>query len=184
MRHEKLLNVDDCLLMVVDLQEAFAPHILNFPDIVERSRIMIEAARLLNLPVIATEQYPKGLGRTVEPIRQALGDCRYYDKLTFSCFQDPAIIEAVLQPKRRKIILIGIETHVCIAQTALDLLANDRLPYVVADAVSARRPLDHQSAMTRMRDAGVLITTSEATIMEWLVSSRHEQFRAVSKLIK
>jgi nicotinamidase-related amidase len=184
MRHEKLLNVDDCLLMVVDLQEAFAPHIQNFPDVVERSRIMIEAARLLNLPIIATEQYPKGLGRTVEPIRQALGDCRYYDKLTFSCLQDPAVIEAVLPLKRRQVILIGIETHVCIAQTALDLLSNDRLPYVAADAVSSRRPPDHQTAMTRMRDAGAIITTSEAAIMEWLVSSKHEKFRTISKLVK
>jgi nicotinamidase-related amidase len=184
MRHHHLLDSSDSLLLVVDLQEAFAPHVQNFTAVVERCCTVIQAAKVLNLPVVVTEQYPKGLGRTVEPVRNALGDCRYYDKLTFSGCQDPAVLDAVLKPQRRQIILIGIETHVCIAQTAFDVLAVGRQPYILADAVGSRHAIDHQTALARLQSAGAVITTAEAAIMEMTFSSRHEHFKAISKLIK
>jgi len=183
-RSEKLLNHEACLLLVVDIQEAFAPHIQEMERLVQRTGILIEAAKLLQVPVLATEQYPKGLGRTVEPIRQALGLTPCHEKLCFSCLGEEEIRGAITLSGRRQVLLAGIETHVCIAQTALDLLALGLQPYVAADAVSSRRPLDHQIALHRLRQAGVTVTTSEAAILEMTAASRHPAFREISRLIK
>lgn len=184
MNHDIKLSADKCLLLVVDIQEAFVPHIHEMPRVIERSRIMIEAAKLLGVPVITSEQYPKGLGRTVEPLQNALGDCRYYDKVTFSLCGDEALQQAIRDRRRKQCLLVGIETHVCISQTTLDLLAMDMEPYLLTDALSSRREGDHDVALRRLLHAGATLTTTEATIMEITRSSKHPQFKALSQLVK
>jgi len=184
MRHKQLLTVDNCLLLVVDIQEAFAPHIADLDDVIERTRVMIEAANLLEIPIVATQQYPRGLGQTVPAIREALGEQQYYDKLAFSCCQDQAIRDCLLATGRSQFLLVGIETHVCIAQTALDLLALGLKPYLAGDAISCRRPTDAATALARLQAAGVIVTTTEAAILEMTVSSDHPAFRKISKLLK
>ena len=184
MRHERLLCADKAVLLVVDVQDSFAGHISDFDRVVERSRVMVEAAKLLEVPIIVTEQYPQGLGRTVAKLRRALGDCTCHAKVTFSCCQDEATAEALRALQRRQVLLVGIEAHVCIAQTAHDLLALDFQPYVAVDAVSSRRPSDAQVALQRLGEAGVIRTTTEAAIMEMTVSSKTPAFKGISQIIK
>ena len=184
MRHNKLLSAERCTLLVVDIQDAFKGHIPDMERVVERSRVMIEAAGLLEIPIVVTEQYPKGLGQTVEPLRKILGECEYYDKVTFSCLQDERIKEAITGYKREQLMLVGIETHVCVAQTAYDALAMGLQPYLAVDAISSRRVGDNDVALERLRSEGCILTTTEAAIMEMTVSSRHPKFREISKLIK
>ena len=184
MRSEKLLSQEKALLLVVDIQDAFMDHISKIEAVIERSCIMIEAAQLLELPIIATEQYPQGLGRTTEKVQKILGNIKYHDKTTFSCMQDPTILAALADTGRQQVIIIGIESHVCISQTAHDLLAQGFQPYVMADAVASRRKIDHKTALPRMRHAGVIVSTTEAAIFELMVSSKNKVFRDISKLVK
>ena len=185
MRHAQLLSAKQTLLLVIDIQEAFADHIFEMDRVIERSRILIEAAKLLDLPIIVSQQYPKGLGQTVETIRQALGDSAdYLDKTAFSCGQDDSLVKAIEATGRKQVLLCGIETHVCVLQTAFDLLALDKRAYLAVDAVSSRNPADSQVALKRMFKAGVVSTTTEAAIMEMTISSKHPAFKAISRLIK
>ena len=185
MRHEQLLNTEKCLLLIVDIQEKFAPHIHEMDRVIERSRILIEAAGLLGVPVFVSQQYPKGLGQTVGPLREALdGRSRKFDKVTFSCCLDEALGRALQESGRNQVLLAGIETHVCVAQTALDLLAAGKRPYVAVDAVSARRRLDHDVALDRLKAAGATLTTAEAAILELTRTAQHPAFKTISNLIK
>lgn len=185
MRSEQMLSASDCVLLVVDVQEAFIEPIHEIERVIERSRVMIEAARLLGLPIVVTEQYPKGLGRTVEVLRTALGqEQRYFEKQTFSCCGVEAVRQALLETGRSQVLLVGIETHVCVAQTALDVQALGLRPYVAVDAASSRRQLDADVALRRLARAGVVLTTTEAAIMEMTVWSRHEAFKGISRLIR
>jgi len=184
MRHPKLLAAENCVLLVVDIQEAFAPHIFEMDRVIERSRIMIEAAKLLQVPIVVTEQYPKGLGRTVAPLQEVLGQCKYYEKVTFSCFQDETIKAALVAGGRRQVLMVGIECHVCIAQTAYDAMEIGIWPYLAVDAISSRRESDARTALERLGNDQVILTTVEAAILEMTQSSRHGEFRAISQLIK
>lgn len=184
MRHEKRLTAETCVLLVIDIQEAFQGHISQLDRVIERSKIMIQAAKLLDIPIIVTEQYPKGLGHTLGPIREVLGDCLYYDKITFSCCQDESIQKALRNFNRPQVLILGIETHVCIMQTAYDLLAMHLQPYIAVDAVGSRRQEDRQVALQRLQNDGTVLTTTEAAIFEMVGSSRHPAFKEISKLVK
>jgi len=178
------LAPDRAALLVVDIQQAFVQPIAEMPRVIDRTRIMIEAAKLLQLPILVTEQYPRGLGRTVETLQNVLEPCHYYEKVDFSCFQDGPTREALQATGCDQILLVGIEAHVCIAQTALDLLAVGYQPFIAVDALASQRQTDMDVALQRMASHGVILTTTEAAIMEMTVSSKHPQFRAISKLLK
>ncbi len=178
------LNADDALLLVVDIQEAFFSHIRGMNRVIERSGIMIKAAKLLGVPIIASEQYPQGLGRTVMAVQESLGDIRYYEKTAFSLLGDAALHDAIRAAGRAQAILVGIETHVCIAQTALDLLESGITPFLAADALSSRRVSDHRIALERLARSGAVVTTTEAAIMEMVRHSKHPRFKVISQLIK
>ena len=184
MNDPKMLSADKCLLLVVDIQDAFLNHIEQMDQVIKRSRIMIEAAKLLDLPLIATEQYPQALGRTVKVLRDALGDIRYYDKVCFSCCGDETIKKAIIDSSRSQILMVGIETHVCVLQTAFNLLEMDKQVFIASDAVSSRRQNDTEIALHRLQQQGVIITTTETAIMEMTASSKHPAFREISRLIK
>jgi len=184
MRHEKLLAADKCVLLVVDIQEAFESYIHELERVIERSKIMIQAAKMLKVPMVVTEQYPKGLGRTLRPIQEILGDCYYYGKVTFSCCQDDSIKKALQNTNRPQVLIVGIETHVCIMQTAYDLLAMHLQPYIAVDAVGSRRESDRQVALQRLQQDGAVLTTTEAAIFELTSSAKHPAFKKISKLVK
>ncbi len=184
MTANQLVDAKQSLLLVIDMQEAFRPHIPDMENVVQRTQVMVQAAKILGLPLVVTEQYPKGLGRTVEPLQQSLGECRYYEKTAFSVMKEPPCQEVLHRADRKQIIIVGIETHVCVLQTALHLLQEGFQVYIAADAVGSRRKMDYDMALARMRQAGAVITTVEAAIMEMTISSRHPSFKEISKTIK
>lgn len=185
MRHPQLLSVETTALLVIDIQDRFVEHIYEMDRVIEKSRLLIEAAKLLDVPVIVSQQYPKGLGETVAVIRQALPDSALIlDKVTFSCGQDDQIVEAIEKTRRSQILICGIEAHVCVQQTAFDLLAMEKQPHLATDAISSRNPNDAQVALARMQNSPIIPTTTEAAIMELAHSSKHKAFKDLSKLIK
>ena len=182
--HSEQLSRNRSVLLIVDIQEAFVKPISNIDSVIERTAILIQAAKLLELPIIVSEQYPKGLGRTVPVLQQLLGDIQYYDKTTFSCCHDDKINTAIRDTARRQIIIAGVETHVCIEQTVMDLLSMNIRPYIIADAVSSRHSTDTETALNNMQNHGAIVTTTEAAIFAMIRSSKHPAFKEISKLVK
>jgi nicotinamidase-related amidase len=134
------------------------------------------------VPVQATEQYPKGLGPTAAELASRLSD--RHDKLAFSCCAVSAIVETFRREARPKLVLAGIETHVCVQHTALDLLAQDFRVYIPVDAVASRYPIDHETALHRLERAGAVLTTSESVVFEWVGGANHPKFKQVSALVQ
>jgi nicotinamidase-related amidase len=178
-----MLGRDSSVLLVVDIQERLAPAIHGVDALIPAVGRLIQAARLLGVPIVATEQYPSGLGPTCAPIRQAWCDVRPFEKVRFSACVEP-VLEALAALDRPHILVVGIEAHVCVQQSVLDLLRRGYTPYVCADAVSARRELDREIALQRMRDAGAIVTTVESIIFELLGQADSEEFKRVLKIVK
>jgi nicotinamidase-related amidase len=176
-------SVSSAALLVVDFQEKLLPAIDRGQAVVEAALRMIQAARVLGVPTLLTEQYPRGLGPTVAAVREALGQRPAIEKTRFSACVEAVMAE--LRPMgRRNVIVAGIETHVCVQQSVLDLLRAGYLPYVCADATGSRRALDHQVALDRMRQAGAVVTTVESAIFELLGEAGGEQFKQVLRIVR
>ncbi|KAL6730105.1 hypothetical protein Aduo_001101 [Ancylostoma duodenale] len=172
------LTPKNSVLFVCDLQEKFSKTIQFFPEIVKTSKRMVDAAKILDIPIFVTEQYPKGLGHTVAEL--GLGDIKKYEKTRFSmCVPDlvPAIKDS------NNIILVGIEAHACVLQTTLDLLEKGKNVHVVVDAVSSRTLPDRKYAFKQMDRAGAVLTTSECVLLGLLQDASHPKFKEVQKLI-
>lgn len=181
----ELLSRDDSVLVVVDVQEKLVPAVPAASRVIERVRLLLEAARLLHVPVIATEQYPKGLGLTVEPVRAALpAGTVPLEKTEFSCVPVPAFASRIMTLGRDQIVVAGLEAHVCVGQTALDLAGMGKRVFVPADAVASRREEDAAVALRRLERAGVVITTAEAVVFEWLRRAGTAEFKALSAVIR
>lgn len=179
------LSVQNALLMVVDLQDRLLPAIHDNQAVLGRSGIMIKAARVLDIPIIWTEQYRRGLGPTNPAIAEAIGDAAEpMEKMAFGCLGDAAIAEAVRASGRTQLILIGIETHVCIMQTALAALEDGLQVFLAEDAISSRRASDRETALRRMAQAGAIPASVEMLIMELLVVAGGEKFKAILPLLK
>lgn len=182
MSHPTKMSAGDSALLVIDVQEKLVPRIAGADVLLKNIAFLIDGARLLDVPVTATEQYPKGLGPTVPELASRLPTRP--DKVAFSCCAIPAVVEGFQQAARPKVVLAGIETHVCVMQTALDLLARDFRVYIPVDAVGSRYPIDHEHALRRLEKAGAIITTSETTVFEWLGGANHPRFKQISVLIQ
>lgn len=185
MPHTNMLEVDLAALVVIDVQEKMHAAIGSIPADTLCANIvkLISAARLLEIPVLMTEQYPQGLGGTVPQIRDA-AHVKPMIKTTCSCWRDEAFRAALQSTAREHIILVGEETHVCVQQTALDLLRVDYVPFVPEDAVGSRRSPDADAACRRMGRAGVELTTTEAIIFELIERCDHPKFKDILKLVK
>ncbi|MGL4420026.1 MAG: hydrolase [Gemmataceae bacterium] len=170
------------IVVVIDIQEKLLPAMPTGPALIDAAKFLLDVAALLEVPVLATEQYPKGLGPTVEPLRQRLST-PILTKTAFSCSGAPGFLAELRARTREDVILVGMETHVCVQQTALDLLENGFRVVLLADALGSRHATDHAMALERMHHAGATVTTSESVAFEWLGDSQHPQFRAVSSLI-
>lgn len=175
----------EALCLVIDVQERLVP-VMRRPDgLVTDIVRLIHGMRILGIPVLATEQYPRGLGKTVPEITGALGESQeYWEKLSFSAFRDPAIQQAVQDTGRRQVILAGIEAHVCVMQTARDLLEAGFHPVIPADCVSSRKKQDCKRALRRLEREGVVVTTSEALLFELLEAAGTPEFKEISRLVK
>jgi nicotinamidase-related amidase len=171
-------------LLIVDVQEKLAA-VMNMKDTVTDNCLhLIELSKLIRLPVLVTEQYPKGLGSTVEKIKKALPDCQPLEKLHFSCCDQPSFSDEIRRLNRKNILLTGMETHICILQTCIGLLRDGHNVHLVKDAVCSRTKENWRTACEFMRDAGAVITCTEAVIFQLLKVAGTEEFRVISKRIK
>lgn len=184
-RHELALRRESTGLLVVDVQEAFRPVIDGFDQMVHATTQLVRGFGVLGRPVVVSEQYPKGLGATVPELAEHLpAGTVVAPKLRFSAVGVGQIDDAIATSGCRSWVLAGIETHVCVAQTALDLLAAGHRVQVAADAVSSRSPVNRSVALERLRDAGAQITCAEMALFEMLVEAGTEEFTAISKVVR
>ena len=176
------MSVGDTALLVVDIQEKLVPAIADGKRVVFNSRRLIDGAKVLGIPVVATEQYPKGLGPTVPELADRLGPIP--DKLTFSCSGCPEVFEKLREDGIHKILVVGIEAHVCVQQTVLDLLGDGWRVYLAVDAISSRYALDRDTAFRRMDSSGAVLTTTEAALFEWCYIAGTPEFKEISRLVR
>jgi nicotinamidase-related amidase len=182
MAHATQMSAADTGLLVIDVQEKLLPLIPDAGTVVRNSAFLIDAARILGMTVQATEQYPRGLGATVAELAQRLP--HRPDKTAFSSCAIPEVIETFHREARPKVVLCGLETHVCVLNTALDLLAHDFRVYVAVDAVAARYRVDHDVALRRLERAGAILTTAEGCVFEWVGGAGHPRFKDISRLVQ
>jgi len=184
---ERLPKPDNCALLVIDIQERLAPAMPagRLPDILRNTRILIKTACEFQLPVIVSEQYPKGLGSTLPEIRAALPpEVIPIEKLAFSCCKEAEFEPVFNQLSTHDIILCGMETHVCVLQTALDLLQRGHRVYVAADAVCSRTELNEQLGLNLMSQAGAVIGSTEIFAFGLLGAAGSDRFKRISRLVK
>ncbi len=178
------LDRDDALLVVVDIQERLA-RVMEERDVVVNNCLhLVELARLHSIPIVVTEQYPKGLGPTLPEITDALGDTGPVEKITFSCCGEAGFLEKVRSAGRKKIILTGMETHVCVLQTALDLMKDGYTVHLVEDAVTSRRRENKETALRFLRDAGCVVTCTETVLFQILERAGTDEFKSIARRIK
>lgn len=176
-----LLNASDTLLVIVDVQEKLAPVIHQRDKLIGRMRWLGEIADELNVSTLVTEQYPKGLGISVDDLSAIIENARVIEKLHFSAWQEPQFGDAVKQSGKNQIVLMGMEAHVCILQTAIELKQAGFEVYVVEDAVGSRRESDKTTALERLRRYNIEIICSEMAAYEWLHKSGTDTFRHITK---
>ena len=183
---EQIMRVkkEEAVLVAVDFQERLMPVIHGVDKLVDKTCRLIEGAKVLGLPILVTQQYTKGLGDTVEPIKSKLGDFTYFEKDTFSCLGSDEFKEALKATGRKQVLLCGIETHICVMQTALDLMEEGYEVFLVGDCCSSRTKKDSKVGVWRIAASGAMRTTAEMVLMEMTGGSKAEEFRAISKIIK
>jgi nicotinamidase-related amidase len=185
---DSLLACDRAQLLITDMQERLLPAMQRHETVLQRTVALIETALELGVPVVVTEQYPKGLGPTVGEIGNRLGpQAQVFPKIDFSCVRDTAIaagIDALAAKQRNQVVIAGIESHICILQSALDLRASGRDVYVVRDAVSSRNDGDYLAAIERMRQEGIRIVTTEMVLFEWVRRAGTPAFKNISNRVK
>lgn len=180
MRIEK----DQTLGVVIDIQERLFPHIHQNDALLKKSQILLQGLQALKVPLLVTQQYTKGLGETVEPIKSILEQSNYIEKKAFSCCDDTSFSGELSEHNRKNVILIGIESHICVLQTAIDLKSKGYQAIVVEDCVSSRNENDKKIAIERLRYEGAIITTTESILLELARYSGTPEFKVISKLIK
>lgn len=178
------IPVDQSALVVVDIQERLFPHIHENQALVRKCQTLIQGMQELGVKTLITEQYTKGLGTTIEPIKSVLKDYNPIEKMSFSCCGEGEFNIKIEEHYKEFIILCGIETHVCVLQTALDLQQAGHQAVVVADAVSSRNSYDKEIAIHRMRQEGIRVTSVESILFELCKTSGTDTFKAISKLVK
>jgi nicotinamidase-related amidase len=182
MPHATQMSAGDTGLLVIDVQEKLLPKIPGAEQLVRNIAFLLDTAKLLDMPAQTTEQYPRGLGPTVPELARRLPVRP--DKVVFSSCAVPAVVEGFRRAARPKVVLAGIETHVCVLHTALDLLALDFRVYLAVDAIGARYRIDHDTALRRLEQAGAVWTTSETCAFEWIGGAGHPRFKEVSRLVQ
>lgn len=176
-----LINRDDCLVVVIDVQEKLMPVISDKDEVIANTVKLVEFSKICGVPLIITEQ--QKLGPTVAEVKDRLKEARVIEKVHFNCFLNEQFKEEVEKSQRKTLIISGVEAHICVTQTALYSLEGYRV-HVVGDAVSSRSPENRTFALQRMRDAGVVISSTEMFIYEMLVKAGTDEFRATLPLVK
>jgi len=183
-----MMNADDTAIVVVDMQEKLLPVIENGAELISSVERLIQGARILSVPVFFTEQYPQGLGKTVDSLTFGEADAssrpRVFEKKMFSFRECSALVEELKRRNVYNLLIIGIEAHICVLQSALDAIAEGFQVFVSADAVGSRRDHDKAIALGRLKNNGVSLSTVETALFEMCETANHPHFKAISKLVK
>lgn len=177
----------ETVLVIIDMQERLLPAIPEDrrASVVRNALIAIEAARVLTIPVVVSEQYPKGLGPTIADVRDRLGEqFAPIEKLAFSCGRSAEFKEALQATGRQDVLLMGVEAHVCVLQTAVDLLNAGYRVFVAADGIASRRLLDYDRAIALLDKSGAIVGTTEMFLFQILERAGTDEFKAISKLVR
>lgn len=179
------LNLEDSLVLIIDVQEKLLNAVFNKEQVEKKSAIVAEAANILGIPVVVTEQYPKGLGNTIPAVKDALAeDTEIFEKTAFSALNNEEILEAIKKHNKKQILIFGIETHICVSQTTAALRELGYEVSVIKDACGSRAEEEYLAGLERMKDNGAYIITTEIALFEWLKGAKHPNFKAVQALIK
>jgi nicotinamidase-related amidase len=183
MQHPNILELSRSALLIIDVQEAFRASIKDFDKLAQRIVVAAKGAQFLNVPIIVTEQYPKGLGHTIKEIADVLpADVAIFEKTTFS-----SCGAQQFQPKLQDIkhvVVAGIEAHICVNQTVHDLLASEFKVHLLNDCIASRNKHDRKTAVAKMQSSGAILSSVEMALFELMRDARHEQFKAIQGLIK
>lgn len=179
-----MLDKNDSLLLIIDVQEKLV-NALDKSIVVTRTTTLTKAAKILEIPIVATQQYPKGLGLTVETVSQNFTpDTKIIDKTAFSAVKEEGFLNVLKSFNKKQIVVCGIETHVCVHQTVADLITEGFEVYVVKDACASRNKYEFKQGIERMQSNGAKITCLEIVLFEWLKDAKHPNFREIQSLIK
>ena len=185
MQHRNTLDLQHTALVIIDMQEAFRTKISDFAETSARIALVAHAAQRLNLPVIVTEQYPRGLGRTADEIRTVLPPAlEPIEKTAFSSCGAQAFEAELERAQAVHVLVCGIEAHVCVNQTTHDLLARGYQAHLLTDCITARSQQNKQIALAKMQQSGAIPSSTEMALFELMRDARHEQFKSIQKLIK
>jgi nicotinamidase-related amidase len=176
---------EEVVFILIDIQERFMPVIHNIENVIENTNSLVKGAGILKIPLIVTEQYPRGLGKTVDKIELEAGQ-KIIEKVSFDCFGCYEFIRELdsLNLNVKTLVIFGIESHVCVLKTALEATARDYDVHVVADAISSRTQDNKSLALERLKQSGVFITSTEMILFQLIDQAGTEEFRAISKLVK
>ena len=173
----------DTALLVIDVQTKLIDGIKNKNELIRNLSKLIKVSKILDVETIISEQNPDKLGNTIECINIDETN-NMFNKMTFSCLKNAECLKEILSLNKRNIVISGIESHICVLQTCLDLISNRFNTYLVVDAIGSRNDLDHKIAVKRMQSAGAILTTTESAIFEWCKSAERKEFKPISKIIK
>ena len=179
-----MFSIDKSLLLVIDIQGKLAELMTDREKTYQNAEILIKGAKILNIPILLTEQYPKGLGHTIEPLATLLQDITPIDKTAFSCCGDATFMKALESSHRKQIIICGIETHICVYQTSIELLEKNYAIEVIADAVSSRTIENKHIGLDKIKSAGGNISCTETILFELLKKAEGAEFKEISRLVK
>ena len=178
------IKKEDTIAVVIDVQKRLYPFISENEKLTENIVRLIKGLKAIGIELLVTVQYTKGLGETIEPVSEALGEFNAMEKMSFSCCGDNNFIEAVKKSGKKNVIICGIESHVCVLQTVIDLVENGYKPVLIEDCVSSRSLNDKKIAVERMRQEGAIISTYESILFELLAVSGTDTFKEISKIVK
>jgi nicotinamidase-related amidase len=179
-----MLTVADSVLLVIDVQEKLFRVMYRKEQLADNLQRLIKGILVMEIPILVTEQYPRGLGATIPEVAQLLPDTKPLPKVSFSCCGDEAFLQAFKKLNRKKVLIAGIESHVCVYQTAADLLASGYEVYIVNDAVAARTEQNRDTGIKMLLQSGAKLTATEAALFELLKVAKGEKFKAINQIVK
>jgi nicotinamidase-related amidase len=183
-RHEFVATREDCLLLIIDIQQAMLKVIETWGDVVRRVNQLTQTAEVLGIPILLTEQYSKGLGNTIPEVTDKIGVPKVFQKDHFSACLERGFLPLIESYHRKKIVVVGMETHVCVLQTGLDLIKEGYKLQLVADGVASRTTQNRDIAIDLFREAGAIITSAEIAIFQWARRANTEDFRKILPIVK
>ncbi|MCT7550485.1 hydrolase [Aliarcobacter butzleri] len=178
------IKVTDSIFVQVDIQERLFPHIANKEELEKNLLTLVKGLKVLGVPFIVNEQYKKGIGETIASLKKLTDDYPHFEKTTFSCCGNNEGLEAIKKTGKKTVIVAGIETHVCVLQTCIDLLENGFKVVLVTDCCSSRKENDTKFAIKRLIQAGVIPTTYESILFELTLDAKNPCFKEISSLVK